>query len=265
MSNCTIDEVKRQFRDDGGDSSRVEHYFLQETPNRLARMRVGNATFPPTPRDLSMRTKEYWETRPSPAKSHHWTANEFSAHLDRHRFPAGTINDRVQGHKTAICRALIQGEFVPDVVMQSAEGRAALDDAIMEVKSLDEGAFRSAQQAQASSQFKAVIDGATIEKLVLGGVVSAAHAKGAEPQPVIIENYPRPVWCVVSDDRVLIKDSGWPITSLYGTIQEIDWNTAESIVRNAIVAGEIGYDDSLWFMGSGWVPYADVRDCSPSP
>lgn len=263
MSSGAVQAVKKQFRDDCGDVA--EFYFLQETPGRLARMRAGNATPVSMPRDLSMRAREYWEMRPMPAKSHHWTSSEFLDHLEHHRYPAGTINDRMQGHKAAICRALIQGEFVPDVVMQSAEGQSALEDAITEVKSLDEGAFRNEQQAQAKRQFKEVVGGSTIETLVLGGLESAAQAKGAEPQPVTIENYPRPLWCVVNDHRVLVKDAGWPIASLYGTIYEVDWSTVESIVRKAIADGRVDYDDSLWFMGAGWAPYVDVQDCSPSP
>ena len=124
----------KQHRLDGGDEG-AEIFFLPETPGRLARL-TARGDGGDLRRDLSMRPKEYWETRPSPVKPHHWTADEFAAHLDRHRFPPGTLVDRMRGHQQAIRGALVSGEPVPAEVMATDEGRAALEDAIIDRKSV---------------------------------------------------------------------------------------------------------------------------------
>lgn len=253
-----IDVGPRKLFQYDEDAAGIEFFFLEETPGKLAAMAGGNAAAAES-RDLSMRPKEYWETRPSPAKPHHWTGEEFAAHLVRHKYPGGTIDDRMRGHLLSIRKALRDGEFVPAVVMETTEGRQALEDAIMEVKSLDEGAYRMAQQKRASEQFDSVISSTTIESLVNGGAKLAAQAKGGEPQAMVVENYPRPVWCVAHEGRFLIKDTGWNIGSLYGTIYEIDRGTAEAIVRKSVLDGSLSTDEMLWFMGSDWTPFAVVR------
>lgn len=253
-------DPQKQFPHDGGDSG-IEFFFLEETSGKLTRMAGGNAVATEV-RDLSMRPKEYWETRPSPAKPHHWTAKEFLDQLLYHKYPPGTLNDRMQIHVLAIRQALVQGEFVPDVVMATEEGRYALADAIMEVKAMDEGAFRLAQQNRASAQFDAVSTFDTIESLVIGGAKLASQARGSMPHSMSIPNYPRQVWCLAKDGCVLVKDTGWHIESLYGTIFQIDLGVAESILRKAALDGRLKYDDLLWFMGADWSPFAVVQECS---
>ena len=69
----------------------------------------------------------------------------------------------------------------------------------------------------------------------------------------------------------MIKDTGWNIESLYGTVHEIDRGAAESIVRNAALDGKLSNDELSWFMGSDWRPFAVVQSISstsrsePSP
>lgn len=263
MSTAPMIQPCKRFRHSAGSDS--ELFFLEATPARLLGMQNGNPV-PGQARDLSMRAKEYWETRPSPAKPHHWTATEFAAHLRRNSYPPCTINDRMVTHGIAIRRALVKGEFVPSAVMEAEEGRAALADAIMEVKSLDEGAFRLAQQEAAASQFDAVAaDPSVVQRLVVAGAKLAGLAKGFTPQPQDVVGYPRPVWCAVIDDRVVVKDTGWDFRSLYGTVHEVERAAAESFLRDALLEGELSLEDSRWFMGRDWSPFAVVHRCSSRP
>lgn len=82
-----------------------------------------------------------------------------------------------------------------------------------------------------------------------------------QPQPISIENYPRPVWCVAADGGVLIKDSGWNIQSLYGTVRKIDQEMVGSIIRKGLLEGSLGDEEVAWLTGSRWQPFARVVVC----
>lgn len=124
----------------------------------VARIREGNAfAGMGAARDFSMRPKLYWETRPSPAAPHHWTRSEFLAHLETHRFPPNTIDDRLRVHVDSIRDALVKGQYVPPEVMADDAGKEAVEAAITLIRSNSYAARASAAQQENSQQLKGAL------------------------------------------------------------------------------------------------------------
>lgn len=245
-------------------------YFLDCTQKRLEEMARGNS-FAGARADLSMRTKECWETRPSPSHPHHWTPEQFEDFLVRHRYPANTIRDRIAQHRLGICERLMAGAYVPQDVLNSEGGQAALADACMHVRAQDEAAFKEAQTREAEALFEQALqlDGSgaanqAVHDLLIEGVKLSGKAQGADLLPIHVAGYPRALWCIYDHKQVMFKDSAWHRDSCYGVVFRMMRVTAESIVRQALLDKRVTMDETKWFFGPTWQPFIHVQKCSPA-
>ncbi len=238
-------------------------YFLPETAARVEKMLLGNGY--DTARDLGMRKKEFWETRPYPAKLHHWMADEFRAFLYEHRYPGNTIEDRMRFHTQSIRDALVRGEPVPKNVFESPEGVYALDDALIHVKGDDGWAFNAARDRYLQELFRdsvakrrasiAQVD--PLEELFMKAVKLCAEKEVSVSPDFTVDWHERPLRVFQLDDPKLfrVQDADFHQGELFGGLENIKREDAESWAAKAMEKGDVSYDDVCWL----------VRDRSVDP
>lgn len=231
-------------------------YFLPTTAQRIAKMRLGNGY--DIARDLGMKKKESWETRPYPAKLHHWMADEFRAFLYQHNFPGNTIDDRMRIHSQSIKDALVHSEPVPKNVFESPEGVNALEDALTEVKADDAWSFHAAQDRYFQDLFKISVakrQASTPEMDPLEEVfMKAVKLCGANEVRVspefTVDWHDRPlrVFQLENPKFFRVQDAGFPQGSLGGGLLNIKREDAENWVAKAMGKGELSYDAMSWLV-----------------
>lgn len=241
-------------------------YFLEDTAARLQSIEIGNAVQGQVSRDLSLRKKEYWETRPSPAMPHHWTASEFLKHLVRHNFPAGTIRERMALHQASIQKALERGEFVPEIVLNSEAGRHAVSDAQMMILAQDQACRKDYESRQRAAKFKESIgelDHHGLNKNLRETIVSCASKSWVLPgvKLISIDGYPDDVYCVFDRLGVTFKDASIHVESLYGVLHRVKKSEVSNTIQAALHQGRISFDDALSLMGLQWHPLV-VDSCN---
>lgn len=219
-------------------------------------IRSGNAPdSKPPERDFSMRPKEYWETRLSPAQPHHWTRAEFLKHLSDHRFPPNTIKDRLEVHVQVIRDALLAGEYVPAEVLADEAGQQAIGDALLRVRS--DAYAKAASEAQESNRqmfFQARVgyEGEFLQDLL--SQAAAASIEAAQPglDPWLAsgyklvepnESYPHGIMvCALGDSkggRIDFRDARYEPNSLFGTVHSIRMDEAATIFCRLLDEGRV--------------------------
>lgn len=260
-------------------------------PQRKEQIAAGNPNNRPADfsRDLSMRQREYWETRPYPAKRHHWTEAEFEQFLETHRYPSPTHRDHLVGRSTDIRNALVAGEFIPEEVMADPSTQGAIGDAIMTIEADEAGAMKRHVQEQGQAQFKRAIgycEHIDVYQSRLDGLLAmAARAEGRKVgmgglsdilspvKPVSLEglefgltvsrrthpqgspHHGRRSW-------LEIRDARYNDVSVYGDVYRIEFADAEVIYRRLLEAQQITLPQVRSVMGELWRPYTIVRACA---
>lgn len=253
----------------------------------LIRISAGNAHAAPEGfvRDLSMRKKEYWETRPYPQVLWHWTEAEFSAFLDQHRFPPNTLRDREEGRVLAIRAALVRGEFIPAEVMADEATAQAVSDAIMEVSANFSAAAKHQAQQDGTREFDRAIgcylSEAERQQRLDRLLMQAARAPGrsiegwgvhrtlSDIKDVALEGVSfsltvslrAPSGCDVHADAkkwLEVRDARYNDVSLYGAVGRIPFEQAESVFRRLVETDQVTIDEARSLMGTQWQPYTVV-------
>jgi hypothetical protein len=233
----------------------------------------------PPARDLSMRPKEYWETRYSPAASHHWTNNELHEHLIANRFPPNTIRDRLEHHVHLVTTALVEGAYVPSEVLKDETGLRAVNDAFMRVRSdvYAQNASRTqARNQQAFNKCLALRDGkylrhgeALKEILVMAakapqepmqnGLDSwvAGGFKRVFPSPAMGYEHPLMV-CALGNSRGVrldIRDGRYDPNSLFSTLFSIPMENAAPLLIDIYESGQVNATEIESLIGYQGIPY----------
>lgn len=225
------------------------------------------------PRDLSMRPKEYWETRPSPASPHHWTSQEFHQHLLKHSYPSNTISDRMQVHETKVRDALVNGLYVPPEVIADEAGQRAVADAVDMTRANRYAAEASRRQEVNRKAFlmAAALPGgerALMRELLLGAAkanlrpVSGGLDKwvtGGYKQVQLKRGYPHPIMvCAVEDSkgcRIDFRDGRYEPNSLYSTVRSTRMDDACRIYADLLESGEVTREEVRLVIGSQGMQY----------
>jgi hypothetical protein len=234
-----------------------------EIDARITQIRTGNAQAE-VPIDHSMRKREYWENRPSPASQHHWTPDEFKNHLLVHRYPACTINDRMRHHQSVIREALYAGKFVPAFVLDTEAGKEAVEDAVMFYLADIANEQIVKQGKELSKNFlKAIgwctsqdVYDATIKELIMLTIEAHETRDAGELPSLKFEEYSTPIWGVKTGSTLTFR-SGNP-KCIVQNLHSIEWSKVESIVRSLVTEGKTHYDQYHFLMGSGWVAFTRV-------
>jgi hypothetical protein len=244
-------------------------YFLPDTQERIAKTQQGNGS--DVPRDMGMRKREVWETRPHPGNPHHWLAEEFHAFLLEHNYPANTIKDRMRGHALCIREALVRGRPVPQLVMQSQEGREALEDAMMEVGAHDEGAFHVAQDRYVHELFATSLaarracvpfaDRDPLAEVFLKAVGLCAQNQVSVSPDFTVDWHEHPLRVSQAENgkSFHVQDARWAATAFGGHLQRIERSDAEIWVSKAMSQGQLKFDDMLWLVRDRTV---DLSPCN---
>lgn len=215
-----------------------------------------------------MRPKEYWETRPYPKYLHHWTPEEFEKFLYAHRYPANTIKDRLAQHRMEVCNSLMAGAYVPRAVLDTDGGKAALAEACMFVRAMDEAARKEARLKEDKKMFSQALNADfSVEALLIRGIqmLSEAKAKGVDASGIDIPGYPNPVRLMLTKKYVQFKDGSYHSDSLYGVLFQLPRHEAESIIRENISKKQLTQSDVSLFLGSDWMPFLRVQHCATWP
>lgn len=253
----------------------------------LMRISAGNAHAAPEGfvRDLSMRKKEYWETRPYPNVLWHWTEAEFSSFLDQHRFPPNTLRDREEGRVLAIRAALVRGEFIPPEVMADEATAQAVSDAMMEVSANFSAAAKSQAQQEGMREFDRAIGSylpeTDFQQRLDALLVQAARAPGrpieasgvdrvlSEIKEVELEGLPFKLTVSLRTPNEYnvhsgkkkwldVRDARYNDVSLYGTVGRIQFEQAESTFRRLMDTDQVTIAEARSVMGAQWQPYSVV-------
>lgn len=230
-------------------------FYLPDTEHRLASMALGNPS-PEAARNLGMRPKEYWETRPMPSHPHHWTSAEYERFLRDHRYPGNTIDERLRHHVLMISEALQRGEYVPQDVMNDTAGVQALGHARMMVVSSDEGARRQAQTKEATHAFDAAMASHANFKAWLIALAKSepkAHPQGASSAALghysqaAFPGHPRELRLMLQTVQTsqgqhgwyVVHDTAWGECSLYGQVARLEKDLVEAVYRQVLMEGAL--------------------------
>lgn len=231
-------------------------YFYPETSVRLGSMSVGNGF--EIDRDLSMKKRDVWETRPYPAKLHHWTAGEFERFIIEHNYPGNTIKDRKRFHVQAIKDALVRGIAVPKMVFETEEAQFALTDAKTEVISSDRGGFMAAQTEWARQSFEASVSKRRaflpsrepLKEILLKAVVLCGEGEVYASPDFSVEWHDRPmrVFQAYNGSGFQVQDAAFPVGSYSGEVRFIERKIAEEWVTEAVNNQSMKFDDMLYLI-----------------
>ena len=249
---------------------------------RLDAMRLGNPggalAASAGGRDLGMRKREYWETRPHPAHVHHWLEAEFEAFLREHSYPPNNIGDRLVERVRSIAAALKKGLYVPPAVMQEPSGVEALADAILHVQAEDQAVRAEDRFASMCDRFGAEL---TIrfggdEELAKKALVLAAFGGAMTPNSGAtnaigstqcsrfdLDGLDWKLGAYIAHFRrsgggsrtwLSIRLADLPMASLYGELCRIDGGDVDVIATRAMLDGTLQVSCVRALMGYTWAP-----------
>lgn len=282
---CVLERVDAYIQNRWARDSLKDHILRVLTDHldvKLSWIRTGNKPDGAAPtRDMSMRPKEYWETRPTPAFAHHWTGDELRDHLIANRFPSNTIDDRLEYHVAQITRALAMGKYVPGEVLASTSGLRAIDDAFMRVRSSIYAQQASRTQNRNQKAFAQSLCARAGKQLAPGEalmeILLAAAKATQEPMQAGLESwvaggykrvdlsaamgYEHPVMvCALGDDRGVrldIRDGRYGPNSLFSTLLSMRMEEVAPILIDLIESGQASASEIRSVIGYRAMSYLD--------
>lgn len=253
----------------------------------IIQMQKGNAKGSEQ-RNLSIVKHPVLIGRKYPAALSHWTSNELETYLLSTHWPANTLKGHESSRRVQITDALKSGKWVPQVVMDEAEGQDALEDAIMWVKAEASWSIALANHKSNVSQFEMVMSYCSskddfeqkIESLIVSActkatllrvnTLSEAAQTGLYFDGSGIPGFNKLTLTMLSTERtqrkmthLSIRDGTYPDVSVWGELMRISVDKVESYLRTLMKSGALTLAQCRLLMGSFWTPYVVVTEVSP--